>query len=120
MWTDAWTKLLTGSLISTSCHVDKVRLHFALHFLNIRTPHSGFTSSVSPVSNTAICHHCLTAISIYRVIKKSLCTWWLQYRKLQVMFEVSPASLQTFIDTLGSQLPGPGGHETHTNAICYL
>jgi hypothetical protein len=25
---------------------------------------------------------------IYRVIKKSLCTWWLQYRKLQVMFSV--------------------------------
>jgi hypothetical protein len=31
-------------------------------------------------------------------VKKSLCTWWLQYRKLQVMFKVSPASLQTFID----------------------
>jgi hypothetical protein len=30
---------------------------------------------------------------------KSLCTWLLQYRKLQVMFKVSPASLQTFIDT---------------------
>jgi len=36
---------------------------------------------------------------LYRVIKKSLCTWWLQYRKLQVMFKVSHASLQTFIDT---------------------
>jgi hypothetical protein len=35
----------------------------------------------------------------YRVIKKSLCTWWLQYRKLQVMSKVSPASLQTFLDT---------------------
>jgi hypothetical protein len=35
----------------------------------------------------------------YRVIKKSLCTWWLQYIKLQAMFKVSPASLQTFIDT---------------------
>jgi hypothetical protein len=35
----------------------------------------------------------------YRVIKKSLCTWWLQYRKLQVMFKVSPASLQIFINT---------------------
>jgi len=34
---------------------------------------------------------------LYRVIKKSLCTWWLQYRKLQVMFKVSSASLQTFI-----------------------
>jgi hypothetical protein len=33
------------------------------------------------------------------VIKKSLFTWWLQHSKLQVMFKVSPASLQTFIDT---------------------
>jgi hypothetical protein len=40
-----------------------------------------------------------TACDIYRVIKKSLYTWWLQYRKLQVMFKVSPTSLQTFIDT---------------------
>ena len=31
--------------------------------------------------------------------QKCQCTWWLQYRKLQVMFKVSPASLQTFIDT---------------------
>jgi hypothetical protein len=29
----------------------------------------------------------------------SLCTWRLQYRKLQVMFKVSPASLHTFTDT---------------------
>ena len=28
-----------------------------------------------------------------------MCTWWLQHRKLQVMFRVSPARLQTFIDT---------------------
>jgi hypothetical protein len=35
----------------------------------------------------------------YRVIKTSLCTWWLQYRKLQVMLKVSPASLQTSINT---------------------
>jgi hypothetical protein len=34
----------------------------------------------------------------YRLIKKSLCTWRLQYRKLQIMFKVVPASLQTFID----------------------
>jgi hypothetical protein len=33
------------------------------------------------------------------VIKKCLCTWWLQYRKLQVMFKVSSARLQTFVDT---------------------
>jgi hypothetical protein len=35
----------------------------------------------------------------YRVIKKSLCTWWLHYIKLQVTLKMSPASLQTFIDT---------------------
>jgi hypothetical protein len=37
-------------------------------------------------------------IAMYRMIKKSACTWWLQYRKLQVMFKVPPASLQTFIN----------------------
>jgi hypothetical protein len=35
----------------------------------------------------------------YRAIKKYLCTWWLQYRKLQVMLKVSPASLQTWQPT---------------------
>jgi hypothetical protein len=42
--------------------------------------------------------------------QKSPCTWWLQYRKLQVMFKVSPASLQTSssIWLLGSRPPGPG------------
>jgi hypothetical protein len=35
--------------------------------------------------------------------QKSLCTWWLPYRKLRVTFKVSPASLQTL-------LTGPGGH----------
>ena len=39
------------------------------------------------------------SFEIYRVIKKSLGTWWLQYRNLQVMFKVSPISLQTIIDT---------------------
>jgi hypothetical protein len=29
----------------------------------------------------------------------SLCTWWLQYRRLQVMSKVSPVNLQEFIDT---------------------
>jgi hypothetical protein len=35
----------------------------------------------------------------YRVIKNSLCTWWLKYRKLQVMFNMFCASRQTVIDT---------------------
>jgi hypothetical protein len=37
--------------------------------------------------------------TMHSVIKKSLCAWWLQYRKLQVMCKVSTSSLQTFIDT---------------------
>jgi hypothetical protein len=41
----------------------------------------------------------VTSHVLYRVIKKSLCPWWLQHRKLQVMFKLSPTSLQTFIDT---------------------
>jgi hypothetical protein len=52
--------------------------------------------------NFLSCHtawHFRSVPSNYRVIKKSLCTWWLQYRKLQVIFKMSPASLQTFIDT---------------------
>jgi hypothetical protein len=36
--------------------------------------------------------------SLYRVLKTSLRTWWLQCRKLQEMFKVCPVSLQTFID----------------------
>jgi hypothetical protein len=40
---------------------------------------------------------------LYRVIIKSLCTWWLQYKWLQVMFKLSPASLQTFIDRQGQR-----------------
>jgi hypothetical protein len=43
---------------------------------------------------------------LYRVIKKSLFTWWLQYRKSKVMFKVSPACLQIFIDTPNYVLEG--------------
>jgi hypothetical protein len=44
------------------------------------------------------------SIQLYRVIKKSPCTWWLQYRKLLVMFNVSPASLTTWL-SLTAWLP---------------
>jgi hypothetical protein len=33
------------------------------------------------------------------MVKKSLCTWWLQYRKLQVMFKLFLTRLQIFTDT---------------------
>jgi len=46
--------------------------------------------------------------NIYWVIKKSLYTWWFKYTKLQVIFEVSPANLQTFIDTPNSILEERG------------
>jgi hypothetical protein len=45
-----------------------------------------------------------------RVIKKSLRTWWLQYRKLQIMFRVFLVSLLGSIWLLESRPPGPGGH----------
>jgi hypothetical protein len=41
---------------------------------------------------------------VYRVIKKSLCTWWLQYWKLHVKFKLSSTSIQTFIDMLNCVL----------------
>jgi hypothetical protein len=41
---------------------------------------------------------CYILSTYYRVNKKSLCTWWLQYKKLQVMLKMPPANLQTFID----------------------
>jgi hypothetical protein len=48
---------------------------------------------------TVVTTHCTSFMAIYRLIKKSLCIWWLQWRDLQVMFKVSSASLQTYIDT---------------------
>jgi hypothetical protein len=38
-------------------------------------------------------------IGVIQGDQKSVCIWWLQYRKLQVTFKVYSASLQTFIDT---------------------
>jgi hypothetical protein len=43
--------------------------------------------------------HTLPTCLIIQGNQTSLCTWWLKYRKLQLMFKVSPASLQKFIDT---------------------
>jgi len=65
-----------------------------------------FSTSSNPihVQDTTSTHmqtnwSCLRNRPVYRAIKKSVCTWWLQYRKLQVMFKVSPTILQTFVDT---------------------
>jgi hypothetical protein len=45
-------------------------------------------------------HHLLVAHSLAFVlfIQDDQKVWWLQYRKVQVTFKVSPTSLQTFID----------------------
>jgi len=51
-------------------------------------------------------------ITTYRVIEKSLCTLWLQHRKLQVIFKVSPSSLHTFIDTSNCALEDRVQHST--------
>jgi hypothetical protein len=39
-------------------------------------------------------------LCMYSVVKKSLCTPWLQHRKLQEMFKMSPTSLLTINDTI--------------------
>jgi hypothetical protein len=54
----------------------------------------------------------------YRVIKKSTCTWWLQYRTLQVRFKVSPASLQTFIFIHIDKQINFGNNVPHFHAAC--
>jgi hypothetical protein len=72
----------------------KVYVPSATHSRYTESDHSACLSYLR-VKAMCVCIY----IYIYRVIKKSLCTWWLQYRKLQVMFKVSPASLHTFLDT---------------------
>jgi hypothetical protein len=61
-------------------------------------------SPIFIIDYSSTVRHFLLTASSYRMIKTSLCTWWLQYRTLQVMFKVSPASLQTFIDKPNSVL----------------
>jgi hypothetical protein len=56
-------------------------------------------TSVYVGAELSVCSEIRFLDAFYRVIKKSLCTGRLQYGELQVMFKVSPASLQTFIDT---------------------
>jgi hypothetical protein len=41
----------------------------------------------------------LAASNSKMLIKMSLSIWWLQHRDFQLMLKLSPASLQTFIDT---------------------
>jgi hypothetical protein len=51
-------------------------------------------------------HSIYVSSKLYRVIKLSLCTWWLQYRKLHVL----RASLLGSTWLLGSRPPGSGGN----------
>jgi hypothetical protein len=81
-----------------SCvHHQEVNLYMQFFVVCFACSYLG--SLAGGISNTS--SHPLDCVHkrIYRVIKKSLCTWWLQHWKLQVMFKVSPASLQKFIDT---------------------
>jgi hypothetical protein len=81
-WWNMWLKRLTLRSSFSACSVRRLRI-----------------SSVFLLWHSIATHMGAASFFFYRVIKKSLCTWWSQYRKLQVMFKVSPASLQTFIDT---------------------
>jgi hypothetical protein len=93
-----WTSDQPDAVTSTWPHTIFTRDRHAHRVIRIRNPskreaeHHALDRATTGIQY----HGCFTK---YRVIKKSLCTWWLQYRKLQVMFKVSPASLQTFIDT---------------------
>jgi hypothetical protein len=84
----------------SSSDISKDRNAF-MFFINSSAFHSYIHGLLHPVieGKTTVRNPCK-----YRVITKSLRTWCLQYRKLQVMFKVSPASLQTFIDTPNSVL----------------
>jgi hypothetical protein len=64
-------------------------------------------------------YHILFCLYIYRVIKKSLCTWRLQYRNLQVMLKVSPTSLQTFIDTRLTLIPSVIPNSNYVIMVTY-
>jgi hypothetical protein len=72
------------------CGDDTVLQQAAL--LRFRCNHpflQGIVSNSKPVATI----YCLVVFYKYRVIKKSLYTWWLQYVKLQVMFRVFPTVL---------------------------
>jgi hypothetical protein len=85
------TRLLSASECTASNVNDFWIMIWKLSGRKQSWPHLGFTPGLWLED--------LDSDGKYRVIKKSLCTWWLQYRKVQVLFKISPASLQTFIDT---------------------
>jgi hypothetical protein len=120
-----WAKNATGKLLTCRKYCVLIFTHLSTTLKLLCTNYTVFQSMYLTQFNTIQCttvvsyieafccsvsysipahknHQCILECVIcetYKVIKKSLCTWWLQYRKLQVMFKVSPASLQTFIDT---------------------
>jgi hypothetical protein len=85
-------------------HPYKRHRTLGIHLLNKpSSPHSFRNFLVSNPWNLKTLAHVTDEWNVirrkYRLIKKAVFTWWLQYGKLQVTFKVSPASLQTFIDT---------------------
>jgi hypothetical protein len=107
-----WTGPLRNVSVSRTNYTCMLSLQNTLHFLYSLLLTSNLTY-ILPL-NFLIPHwKRVGAKSVlrYRVIKRSLCTWWLQYRKLPVMFKVFSASLQTLLGSiwlLGSRPPGPG------------
>jgi hypothetical protein len=75
-------------------------------YMNIITETNSFFLLCRPIDKwflvpfvCSMLRYKIVIVHIHKVIKKSLYTQWLLHRKLKVMFKVSPASLQTFIDT---------------------
>jgi hypothetical protein len=101
-WTIDWNENTSHQMTAVLRSLVKWFVFFLIRYtlLKDKIMYWNVQDVLHKVCQTSGCRmdHC-EWIMIYRMIKKSLCTWWLQYRKLQVMFKVSPAILQTFIDT---------------------
>jgi hypothetical protein len=83
--------LETATCRSCSIRIDSYMYNKTVYSPAARTLQGTHPVSVTKASNSKCCY--------VQGDQKVFVTWWLQYIKLQVMLKVSPASLQTFIDT---------------------
>jgi hypothetical protein len=110
--TGGWVGPRAGLDRCGKCHITGIRYpdcparSRSLYRLSYRAHNTEYNSALL-TERGSVLHKSLAAeifcawnpIYLYRMIKISLCTWWLQHRKLLVMFRVFSVSLQTFIDT---------------------
>jgi hypothetical protein len=82
-------KLCIALLVCETLRLNSVKKMFHMQDKAVTVSKTASSQESRPVYNLHI---------FYTGWSKSLCTWWLQYRKLQVMFKVFPVGLQTFTD----------------------